>query len=168
MARRAIPINILPRSSDPERDRYEFNPAIHVGERRAVYLKAAFTAMRAFRLAGMPEHGLPAAGSFDEWSRKIRDLVYWITGYDVTEAFRQNKAEDPRRQNDAALLAALHQHFGSVPFRAADVIKVYKQASEYRRSPHAFTAPPTAAEQAVCDALEDVLGAKDITAKILG
>src|SRR6516162_397758 len=169
MARRAISINILPRSNDPERDRYEFNPAIHVGERRAVYLKAAFTAMRAFRLARMPEHGLPAAGSFDQWSRKVRDLVYWITDYDIAEAFRQNKAEDPRRQGDAVLLAALHQHFSSVPFRAADVITIYKQTSDYRRSPHAFAAaPPTSSEQAVSEALEDVLGPKDVTAKILG
>ena len=54
-------------------------------------------------------------GSFDEWSRKVRDLVYWLTGYDVSEGFRRNKAEDPRRQGDAALLAALYQHFGTNP-----------------------------------------------------
>jgi hypothetical protein len=118
-------------------------------------------------LAGMPKHGLPAAGSFDEWSRRVRDLVYWITDYDVAEAFRQNKAEDPRRQGDAALLAALYQHFASAPFRAADVIAVYKKVSDHRRLPHNF-APPTATEQAVYEALEDVLGAKDVTAKLLG
>jgi hypothetical protein len=162
MARRALSVSILPQSSNPERDRYAFNPVTVVNQRRPEFLQAAFTAMRAFRLAGMPEHGLPAAGSFEEWSRRVRDLVYWITDYDVAEAFRQNKAEDPRRQNDAALLAALHQCFGSVPFRAADVIKVYKQAGAFE------AAPPTTAEQAVCEALEDVLGAKNVTAKILG
>jgi len=167
MARRALCINILSRSSDPESDRYGFNPATFVSERRATFLRAAFTAMRAYRRAGMPQHGLPATGSFDEWSRRVRDLVYWITSYDVAEAFRQNKAEDPRRQGDAALLAALHQHFGATPFRAADVIAAHKRVLDHRRSLHTSVAP-TAADQAVYDALEDVLGARDVTAKVMG
>jgi putative DNA primase/helicase len=167
MARRAISINILPRSSDPERDRYDFNPVMLMSRLRRQFLQAAFTIMRAYRLAGMPQFGLPAAGSFEEWSRKVRDLVYWLTDYDVAEAFRENKAEDPRRQADATLLAALHQHFGSVPFRAAQVIAIYKRVGDHRRSPHTH-APPMTAEQAIYEALEDVLGAKDITAKVLG
>ena len=134
MARRALSIEILPRSADPERDRYPFNPVELIQRRRTDFLMAAFTAMRAFRLAGMPRQGLPAVGSFDDWSRKVRDLVYWLTGYDVSEAFRQNKAEDPRRQGDASLLAALHQHFGAKPFKAADPITVHKRVADQRRS----------------------------------
>ena len=95
---------------------------------------AAFTAMRAFRLAGMPRQGLPAVGSFDDWSRKVRDLVYWLTDYDVSEGFRRNKAEDPRRQGDGSLLAALHQHFGAKPFKAADPITVHKRVTDQKRS----------------------------------
>jgi hypothetical protein len=167
MARRALSINIQPRSSDPERDRYTFNPATWVAQRRAGFLRAAFIAMRAFRLAGMPQHGLAAAGSFDEWSRKVRNLVYWLTDYDVAEAFSQNKAEDPRRQGDATLLAALHQQFGAAPFRAAQVIEIYKKVGNHRRSPN-HTAPVTTAEQAVYEALEDVLSARDVTAKLFG
>ena len=56
---------------------------------------AAFIAMRAFRLAGMPRQGLPAVGSFDDWSRKVRDLVYWLTGYDVSEAFPPEQSRGP-------------------------------------------------------------------------
>ena len=88
----------------------------------------------------MPRQGLPAVGSFDEWSRKVRDLVYWLTGYDVSEGFRRNKAEDPRRQGDAALLAALYGHFGARPFKAADAIAIYKRVTDHRRSPD--VAPP--------------------------
>jgi putative DNA primase/helicase len=113
MARRALPIEVLPQSPDPERDHYPFDPAEVTQRRRTDFLMAAFTAMRAFRLAGMPRQTLPAVGSFNDWSRKVRNLVYWLTGYDVSEAFHQNKAEDPRRQGDASLLAALHQHFGA-------------------------------------------------------
>jgi hypothetical protein len=115
----------------------------------------------------MPRQGLPAVGSFDDWSRKVRDLVYWLTGYDVSEGFRRNKTEDPRRQGDASLLAALHQHFGTTPFKAADAISIHKRVTDHRRTPHSSPAP-TPTEQAVHEALEDVLSARDINAKIFG
>jgi hypothetical protein len=167
MARRTLSIDILPRSADPERDRYTFNPAAIMQRRRTDFLQAAFIILRAFRLSGMPSQGLPAVGSFDEWSRKVRDLVFWLTSYDVSEGFRRNKAEDPRRQGDAALLAALYGHFGTNPFRAADVISIYRRVTDHRRS--SLLAPaPTPTEHAVHEALEDVLGARDITAKVFG
>jgi hypothetical protein len=167
MSRRALPIDILPRSADPERDRYTFNPADFMRRRRTVFLQVAFIAMRAFRLASMPLQGLPAVGSFDEWSRKVRDLVYWLTGYDVSEGFRRNKAEDPRRQGDAALLAALHQHFGTMPFKAADAIAIHERVTDHRRTPHSSPAP-TPTEQAVHEVLEDVLSGRAINAKVFG
>jgi hypothetical protein len=130
-------------------------------------LRAAFTAMRAFRLADMPSQGLPAVGSFDDWSRKVRDLVYWLTGYDVSEGFHRNKAEDPRRQGDASLLAALHQHFDKQPFKAADPIAVHKRVTDQRRSTPTQTTP-TPTEQALHEAIEDVLGSRDANAKLFG
>jgi hypothetical protein len=167
MARRALPIEVLPRSADPERDRYPFDPAEVTQRRRMDFLMAAFTAMRAFRLVGMPRQALPGVGSFDEWSRKVRDLVYWLTGYDVSEAFHQNKAEDPRRQGDASLLAALHQHFGTNSFKSADPIAVHKRVTDQRRLP--LTQPAaTPTELALHEAIEDVLGSRDANAKIFG
>jgi hypothetical protein len=53
MARRALSIEIVPRSADPERDRYPFDPAEIIRRRRMDFLIAAFIAMRAFRLAGI-------------------------------------------------------------------------------------------------------------------
>jgi putative DNA primase/helicase len=167
MSRRALSIDILPQSANPEADRFAFNPAELIQRRRTVFLQLAFLTMRAFRLAGMPRQGLPAVGSFDDWSRKVRDLVYWLTDYDVSEGFRRNKAEDPRRQGDAALLAALHQHFGATPFKGADVITIYEGVTDHRRTPHSSPAP-TPMDEAVHEALENVLGPRDIHAKIFG
>jgi hypothetical protein len=166
MARRSIPVDILPRSADPERDRYPFKPVTVVQRHRAGFLRAAFIMMRAFRLAGMPSQGLSAVGSFDDWSRHIRDLVYWVSDYDVSKVFHQNKAEDPRRQADAGLVTALYQRFGTTPFKAADAIAVHKKVLDYRRSPH-IAAVPTPAEQALHEALEDVLG-RDVNARLFG
>jgi hypothetical protein len=167
MARRTLPLDILPASADPERDSYKWDPVRLTQEYRVGLLKFAFTAMRAFRLAGMPSQRLPAIGSFDDWSRRVRDLVYWLTDYDVGEVFRQNKAEDPRRQNDACLLTALHQCFHENPFKAADVISVHERMTKGTLYP-SLDALKAAMEQALHDALEDVLGSRGVSAKLFG
>jgi putative DNA primase/helicase len=166
MARRALPIDILPRSVDPERDRYGFNPVEVMQRNRTKLLQAAFIAMRAFRLAGMPSSKLPAVGSFDGWSRHVRDLVYWLTGYDVSEAFHQNKEEDPRRQDDAALMAALYDKYGSKKFKSSDIFEVYSNVSNWKRLPGG--SGMATADIALHDALERVLGSKGVGAKLFG
>jgi hypothetical protein len=163
MARRALVLDIVPSSAEPERDSYAFNPVDLMERDRTRYLRDAFIAMRAFRLAGMPSQGLPAIGSFDEWSRRVRDLVYWLTEYDVSEAFRQNKVEDPRRQTDACLLAALYQQFGTTPFKAADPVDVHKRVAGLHSS---LSATPS--ERALHEALEDVLGNRKVDARLFG
>jgi putative DNA primase/helicase len=167
MARRTIVLDVVPRSADPERDRYNSNPVDLVVERRPEFLRCAYTAMRGFRQAGMPSGGLAGVGSFDAWSHQVRDLVYWLTDHDVSECFRRNKAEDPRRQNDASLLAALHGHFGAAPFRAAEVILIHQAVADHRRTPHMHLAPK-GPELFVHDALDDVLGSRGVNAKLLG
>lgn len=167
MARRTIVLDVVPRSADPERDRYTCNPVDLVVEHRLEFLRCAYIAMRGFRQAQMPSGGLPAVGSFDAWSHQVRDLVYWLTAHDVAECFRRNKAEDPRRQNDASLLAALDGHFSTTPFRAAEVILVYQAVADHRRAPHMHSTPKPS-ELLVHDALDDVLGSRGVNAKLFG
>jgi putative DNA primase/helicase len=167
MARRALVLDILPQSADPERDQYGFHPAEVIQRRRADFLRAAYTVMRAFRRAGMPSQGLPAVGSFDEWSRKVRDLVHWMQRYDVSEAFRRNKDEDPRRQGDASLLAALFDHFANTAFKSSDVNTIYERVADHRRSP-VMRPSPAATEEALHAALDDVLGSRNVNAKLFG
>jgi len=164
MARRTLAIDIQPRSVDPERDRYGFDPTEVIAKHRTKLVQAAYTIMRAFRQAGMPSHGLPAVGSFDDWSQKVRDPVFWLTGYDLAEAFRQNKAEDPRRQDDAALLGALYDIYGGKPFKSSDVLAVYSKASADKRA----SVPVTQNHAALSDALERVLSSKKVDAKLFG
>jgi hypothetical protein len=161
MARRTLSLDIRPASADPERVRYGFDPVKLIQRNRIHLLCAAFTAMRAFRLAGLPSQGLPAVGSFDNWSPRVRDLVYWLTAYDVAEVFRRNKAEDPRRQADGSLLAALYQHFGTKPFKGAEVIALHEKVA----GPYGSV---TLAERALHDALDAVLGSRGVNAKLFG
>jgi hypothetical protein len=161
-ARRVLMLDILPRSTEPERDRYDFDPVDYTRDHRKELLEAAFSCMKAFRQAGMPEFpDLPAVGSFEEWARKVRNLVYWLIDVDVAESFRLNKEEDPHRQNDAGLLEALYVQF-SDRFRSADVMEVYNMATPA----HRWGLTPTA--RAVCDALDEVLGERNVNSKAFG
>ena len=68
---------------------------------------------------------------------------------------------------ETSLLAALHQQFGTNPFKAADPIAVHKRVMDQRRSP--VTLPvPTQTEQGLHEAIEDVLGSRDANAKLFG
>jgi putative DNA primase/helicase len=167
MARRTLPSDIVPRSKDPERDRYSFDPVEDTQKLRIPLLNAAYTIMKAFRQAGMPSHGLPAIGSFNEWSRKVRDPVYWLTNYDLAEAFSQNKTEDPKRQSDAALAAALYDLYGNSSFKSSDVFAIFSKVNANKRatSGGAGVEPQ---EIALHDALEQVLGSKRVDARSFG
>lgn len=167
MARRALPIDIVPRSADPERDKYPFDPFELVQARRTEFLMHAFTVMRAYRLAGMPESGLPAVGSFGAWSRRVRDLIYWLNGHDVSEVFHRNKAEDPQRQGDGALLAALHRHFGWNSFKSAEPVAVYQRALDARR-PQGTCPSLTPSERSLADAFDDAFGNRGVNARQFG
>jgi hypothetical protein len=181
MIRRAFVISILPRSASPERERFPFTPDDYAMQHRDALLTEAYTIMRAWRLSGMPRSGLSAVGSFPEWEHKVRDLLFWLTGYDLTEEFEKNKKDDPRRQNDAALLAALHACFGANWFKASEVEAALKAAADRRREGLSRTSPvftnaPTppaqiarmAAEEAMLEAAEQVFGSRPVNAKTLG
>jgi hypothetical protein len=134
MSRRGIKINILPRSSSPESDVFPFTPEDYVMEHRDALLSDYYTIMRAYRHVGMPRSGLPAVGSFSEWERKVRDLIFWLTGHDLSGDFKKNKLDDPEQQEDAALLSALRHFSGERWFKASEIDAALKRATEYRRT----------------------------------
>jgi hypothetical protein len=179
MSRRAFVISILPRSPNPERDRFPFTPEEYAINHCDALLSEAYTIMRAYRLASVPRTDLPAVGSFPEWERKVRDLVFWLSGYDLSQEFDKNKQDDPHRQNDAALLAAMHNHFGENWFKPSEVETALKRAAG-RRSAHFGLEPgffsslsedqrrQWAEEDALLEASEQVFGSKPVNAKVLG
>ena len=146
---------------------YSFNPWKLSSARRIELLRHAYIIMRAYRLAGMPQPGLPAVGSFDAWSRRVRDLVYWLKGYDISEAFRRNKAEDPQRagrwlasgSTSRSLWYEVVQKRGS---------QAGVSAGSRRATPHTGLPSPTPTEQKLADAVEDVFGSRGINAKLFG
>ncbi len=67
------------RERPEERDDFRHRDLLrYVGRRRRRLLRAALTILRAYALAGMPDMGLPAWGSFEGWSRLVRSAVVWV------------------------------------------------------------------------------------------
>jgi hypothetical protein len=142
MSRRGIKINVLPRSASPESDIFPFTPEDYVTEHRDALLSDYYTIMRAYRHAGMPRSGLPAVGSFYEWERKVRDLIFWLTGHDLSGDFKKNKLDDPEQQEDAAVLSALRDLYQDQWFKASEVDAALKRAVEWRRPGMSVTPSP--------------------------
>jgi hypothetical protein len=133
MTRREFTLNLLASDASPETRLFKLDPPVYVAEHRDELLARAFTLMRAFRQAGAPELAKTAVGSFPEWEWRVRDLVMWVTGIDVTDQFARNREIASDKQADAALLHALYGVFADKPFRASDAQRVYDDLALQKR-----------------------------------
>src|SRR5690606_17153515 len=78
--RRIIHIRLDVLSERPE-DRTDFRHPDLVAwlrERRPALVSAALTILSAYVRAGMPRQGLTPFGSFEGWSRLVREAVVWL------------------------------------------------------------------------------------------
>ena len=82
----------------------------------------------------MPSGGLPGVGSFDDWSRWVRDVVHWLTDHDLADAFKQNKAEDPTGRTMLPCLVPLHSMYGTSAFTSSDFFSAYSDVYAVRAS----------------------------------
>jgi hypothetical protein len=132
LARRVIPVDLDPRVEHPEDragpapDRRWTHPDLldYVGHERPRLVSSALTLLRAFHVAGHPEHGKPLKGSFEAWDRLIRGAVIWAGAADPLVA-----CQAVREEGDADLdalrgaLACWCQAFGTETITAAHAVK---------------------------------------------
>lgn len=92
------------RQSPQERKAFKY-PRIqqHVREHRSRYLTAALTILRAWHVAGQPDAGLTPWGSFEEWSRIVRNAVVFAGGADPY----QTRDSLERADRETSLLRAV-------------------------------------------------------------
>ena len=122
--RRAIHIRLEPQTANPEdRDGFAIPDVLgYARDHHPDLLAAALTILKTYHNAGSPESGLPALGSFEAWSRRIRDCVYWITGEDVTQTQRSlGCITDQSNTFRLSLLDGLYQLYRDRPFSTLDL-----------------------------------------------
>lgn len=84
IARRTLHIRLCSATDHPE-DRKDFrHPALlqWVTENHPRLAVAALTVLRAYVVAGRPMIGITPWGSFEEWSRWVREPIVWLLGVD--------------------------------------------------------------------------------------
>lgn len=73
---------------------------------RAKYLTAALTILKAYIDAGKPKQKIPEWGSFEVWSRIVREAIVWLGLPDPAETRNELEVEaDDEKSNAAALVA---------------------------------------------------------------
>jgi hypothetical protein len=82
--RRIIPIRLQPDVEKPEeRDDFKIPDLLaHVRQHRGCLIARALSILRAFACAGFPQAKLIPFGSYEGWSRVVRQAVVWATGDD--------------------------------------------------------------------------------------
>lgn len=124
VSRRCLHIRLEPLVEHPEnRSDFRYPKLVdHVRSHQTELATAALTILRAYHLAGRPEFGLTSWGSFEDWSRLVRNAVYWVTGWDCDTRQMLADQADLTREAWRVALGILRAEFGVRPFTAEQVL----------------------------------------------
>jgi hypothetical protein len=89
----------------PELRAFDFDPVEEAQKRRPDLVSAALTIVRAYRVAGERKK-LPALGSFEKWSRWVREALVWLGEDDPVATMEAVRAADPAAAKRRALMEA--------------------------------------------------------------
>jgi hypothetical protein len=106
-----------------------------VRERRVALLSAALTILRAYFVAGLPDQGLPAWGSFESWSRLVRGALVWAGASDPAATREELEANSDAETDVKAMLIAGWEELQEAQhspqgFRAAEVLALMKGSAD--------------------------------------
>lgn len=123
MTRRALVAELDPGVERPELRCFKVNNLPrYVLEHRQELLSALYTILRAYRLAGEPEHNGALLGRFEEWSRMVAAPVRWLGLPDPIQSQERLREDDPETRVHGQLLLALNEVLGESWFTVADLL----------------------------------------------
>jgi hypothetical protein len=94
---------------------------------RPKYVVACLTILRAYIVAGAPAQSR-SLGSFEDWSRLVRDALIWLGEADPVETMERSRQENPERE---ALAAVLVQWGALLGLERVSVKKVIDKATDF-------------------------------------
>jgi hypothetical protein len=123
MTRRALVASLDARVERPETRTFKNpDPIQVVRDHRAKYVVAALTILRAYHVAGRPKMPNTPLGSFEVWSRWVRDALIWLGEPDPCKTMERIRIEDPRLQELAAVLGYWKIAIGERPVTVKELI----------------------------------------------
>lgn len=127
--RRCVHVRLEPTQERPEeRGDFKIKDLVEYTKRHRVELLGhVLTILRAYHVAERPLHGLTPWGSFEEWSRLIRECVFWCTGIDCDTRKNLTATADTSRESSTVILELLETLFpNQKTFLASDVLAAYE------------------------------------------
>ena len=95
MTRRVVVARLDAGVERPELREFTFEPVARAKAERVRYVVAALTIMRAYKAAGSPSQSKPL-GSFEKWSRLVRDALLWLGCGDPVTTMEAARGLDPK------------------------------------------------------------------------
>jgi len=120
LTRRILVAEIDPRVERPELRSFAFDPVERARRERPALVAACLTVLR-FGLA-LPQQATPL-GSFEDWSRRVRDPLLALGYADPCECLARLLDHDPERECALELMGAWHARFGNMPMTTALAIR---------------------------------------------
>lgn len=119
LTRRCLIIRLDPQCERPEQRTFKRDALAYARARRGTLVRAALTIVRAYALAGRPA-ALAPLGSFEAWSRIVREAIVWAGGADPVRTMETVRASDPAREELRTVIWAWRDAFGDARTAAAD------------------------------------------------
>jgi putative DNA primase/helicase len=123
MVRRALACRLDAKTERPEERVFTIKDLPqYLRDNREKLVTAALTILRAYHVAGSPRQNVTPWGSFDQWSRKIREPIVWLGLPDPWTTREFIVEADSDRDALGTVLTAWVDVFGAQETNVADVI----------------------------------------------
>lgn len=166
LTRRTLVCRIDPECERPAEREFAFDPVEEVRSMRSEYVLHALTIMQAYIASGDCVQLRPF-GSFEAWSRLVREPLVWLGLPDPVDSIRVLEAADPEREQLRAMLTSVESVFERREFKATEAI----HASQARRQAELGGGPVPSDDQreALAEALQAVCERNgELNSKALG
>ena len=121
LTRRVLNSRLDPRCERPELRVFTRSPLEMVSQQRGDYVAAALTILRAYFVSGERVKVLPM-GSFDLWSRRVREALVWLGCADPCESMDGVRGADPLAADLRGVVKAWRASVGEQPITARGVV----------------------------------------------
>jgi putative DNA primase/helicase len=113
LTRRALVCRLDPQIERPELREFDADPMAMIAAGRGRYVIACLTILRAYFLVVEEERVIvPAIGSYEAWSRRVREALLWLGCADPCDSVAAIRTDDPVTSTLGALVVAWETAIG--------------------------------------------------------
>ena len=134
LIRRTLLCSLNSHCERPELRTFDVDAIKTARSNRGQLIAAALTVLRAWQVAQKQEKlSLPPFGSFEQWSRRIREPLVWLDRADPCSTVIRVRDNDPARETLGAVVTQWNEHLGhEQAYTVQDVIKLAALEADFQ------------------------------------